>query len=235
LTPYLVAGTSTADLDTLAEDYIRSQGAVPAFKGYPSGVPKVPPFPGTLCISIDEEVVHGIPGGRVLEPGNAVSVDVGVEKNGYFGDGALTVLIDSDDDLKVRLLDVTREALYRGIEQAVPGNRVEDIGAGIQDYVEDHGFSVVRDLVGHGIGKNLHEEPQVPNFRPGRKTEVLQEGMTLAIEPMVNAGSYQVRIESNGWTITTRDKKPAAHFEHTVLITANGNEILTNHFSRKNG
>lgn len=235
LAPYLVPGTSTIDLDKMAEDYIRSQDAVPAFKGYPSGVPRIPNFPATLCISIDDEVVHGIPDGRKLQPGQTVSVDVGVEKNGYFGDGAMTVLVDSNDPEKTRLLEVTKESLYRGIDKARAGNRLFDISASIQEYVEQNGFSVVRDLVGHGIGTKLHEEPQVPNFGFHGKGPVLHSGMTLAIEPMVNYGEYRVRVEPNGWTITTIDRKPSAHFEHTILITDGDPEILTNHFQRTNG
>ncbi len=235
LAPYIVPGTSTADLDKMAEEYIRSQGGRPAFKGYPSGVPKIPAFPATLCISIDEEVVHGIPASRTIQAGQIVSIDVGVEKEGYFGDGAMSWLVAETNMEKQRLLDVTRESLYRGLDEALPGKRLYDISAAIQNYVESNGFSVVRDLVGHGIGKKLHEEPQVPNFGIRGKGPELKSGMILAIEPMVNAGDYHVRVQPNGWTITTLDRKPSAHFEHTVLITENGPEILTNHFTRSNG
>ena len=235
LRPHVQPGITTLELDRLAEEYIRSQGAEPAFKGYPSGSPRIPDFPATLCISVDDEVVHGIPDNRKISPGQVVSIDVGVEKNGYFGDGAMSYLVDSFDEAKQRLLDVTRESLYRGIEQAVPGNKLYDISASIQDYVEKNGFSVVRELVGHGIGKQLHEEPQVPNFGTRGRGPVLKSGMTLAIEPMVNTGDFRVVVAKNGWTIFTRDKAPSAHFEHTVLITEDGPEVLTNHFDRKNG
>jgi methionyl aminopeptidase len=235
LQPHVTVGTSLNDLDTIAEEYIRSQNAKPAFKGYPSGVPRIPAFPATLCISLGNEVVHGIPGKQEIQQGDIVSIDVGVEKNGYFGDGAMTHLVQDNDPEKLRLLEVTKESLYRGLDQAVAGKRLFDISASIQEYVEENGFSVVRDLVGHGIGEKLHEEPQVPNFGVHGKGPVLMSGMTLAIEPMVNYGDFEIRVEKNGWTITTKDRKPSAHFEHTVLITDNGPEILTNHFSRTNG
>lgn len=218
-------GVRTKDLDTFAEDYIRSKGAVPAFKGY--GHDRNNLFPGTLCVSIDDEVVHGIPDGRVLEEGQIVSIDVGVRKNGYFGDGARTFAVGSVSGEKNRLLRATEESLYKGIEQARPGNHVHDVSHAVQERVEQEGFAVVRDLVGHGVGKSLHEEPAVPNFGTAGTGIVLKEGMVLAIEPMVNAGTHRVQMGEDGWTVRTADGKPSAHFEHTVLITSGEAEILT--------
>lgn len=220
-------GVTTGELDALAEEYIRAQGGVPAFKGY--GPDKRNLFPATLCVSIDDIVVHGIPGGRILEEGQVVSVDVGVKKDKYFGDAARTFAVGRISDEKRRLLQVTEEALYEGIRQARAGNHLHDISAAVQRHVEEAGFSVVRDLVGHGIGKNLHEEPAVPNYgTPGTGT-LLKEHMTLAIEPMVNAGTYVVRMDDDGWTVRTADGKSSAHFEHTVVITNDEAEILTRH------
>lgn len=235
LMPHVKPGTRVSDLDAMAEDFIRANGALPAFKGYGSGSASVPAFPATLCVSIDDEVVHGIPSNRMLEEGQIVSIDVGTEKNGFFGDGAMTHPIGTVEAEKLRLMQVTRESLFRGITRAIAGNHLGDVSAAIQAHVEDNGFSVVRDLVGHGIGKKLHEDPPVPNFgRPGSGT-LLEEGMTLAIEPMVNYGSSRVRIEANGWTVRTRDGSPSAHFEHTVYISKDGPVLLTNHFERENG
>ena len=235
LMPHVKPGTRVSDLDAMAEDFIRASGARPAFKGYGSGSASVPAFPATLCVSIDDEVVHGIPSNRVLTDGQIVSIDVGTEKDGFFGDGAMTHPVGAVDAEKLRLLQVTRESLFRGIDKAIAGNHLGDVSFAIQGHVEDNGFSVVRDLVGHGIGKKLHEEPPVPNFgRPG-SGPLLQEGMTLAIEPMVNYGSFRVRIEANGWTVRTRDGAPSAHFEHTIVISKDGPELLTNHIDRENG
>ncbi len=218
-------GVTTLELDRLAEDYIRSCGAIPAFKGY--GTSKRNLFPATLCTSIDEEVVHGIPKNRVLRDGEILSVDVGVKKDGYYGDGAMSFAVGEVSPEKERLLRVTEESLYKGIEKAVAGNRVHDISFAVQQHVESYGFSVVRDLVGHGVGKELHEEPAIPNFgKPGTGMN-LQEGMTLAIEPMVNVGTWKVKLLSDGWTIVTEDGKPSAHFEHTVAIVNGKAEILT--------
>ena len=218
-------GVRTKDLDTFAEDYIRSKGAVPAFKGY--GHDRNNLFPGTLCVSIDDEVVHGIPDGRVLGEGQIVSIDVGVRKNGYFGDGARTFAVGSVSGEKNRLLKATEESLYKGIEQARSGKHLHDVSHAVQERVEQEGFAVVRDLVGHGVGKNLHEEPAVPNFGTAGTGIVLKEGMVLAIEPMVNAGTHRVQMGEDGWTVRTADGKPSAHFEHTVLITSGEAEILT--------
>ncbi|MCB2205392.1 type I methionyl aminopeptidase [bacterium] len=235
LAPMVKPGIRVSELDAMAEDFIRANGARPAFKGYQSGSPSIPDFPATLCVSIDDEVVHGIPTERMLEEGQIVSIDVGTEKNGFFGDGAMTLAVGRIDPEKQRLLKVTKEALYRGIDQAVPGGKLHDISAAIQQYVEDNGFAVVRDLVGHGIGRKLHEDPPVPNFGRAGSGPALEAGMTLAIEPMVNYGSFKVRIASNGWTVFTRDGAPSAHFEHTVHISKDGPETLTNHFERENG
>ncbi len=218
-------GALLKDLDALAEDYIRSRGGVPAFKGY--GHDRSNPFPGTLCISVDDEVVHGIPDGRRVEAGQVVSIDVGVKKGGFFGDGAFTFAVGPTSAEKARLLKVTEEALYRGIGKAHAGNHLHDVSAAVQEHVESAGFSVVRDLVGHGIGRNLHEEPAVPNYGVAGTGIVLREGMTLAIEPMVNAGTHEVEVESDGWTVRTRDGRPSAHFEHTIVVRRDEAEILT--------
>jgi methionyl aminopeptidase len=218
-------GTTTRELDQLAEEYIRSCNAEPAFKGYGSSKHNL--FPGTLCTSIDEEVVHGIPANRRLREGEILSVDVGVCKDGYYADGAMSFRIGQISAEKERLLNVTQESLYKGIEQAVVGNSVNDIGHAVQQYVESHGFNVVRDLVGHGVGTELHEEPAVPNFgKPGTGMK-LQEGMTLAIEPMVNYGTWKVKVLADGWTVVTEDGQPSAHFEHTIAIVNGKPEILT--------
>jgi methionyl aminopeptidase len=218
-------GIKTIELDKIAEDYILSCNAKPAFKGYSQGGAKG--FPGSICSSVDEEVVHGIPGNKVLENGEIVSLDIGVVKNGYFGDGALTVPVGSISDLKAKLLEVTEKSLYLGIESAVEGNRVHDISASVQNYVEKNNFSVVRDLCGHGVGKYLHEEPSIPNFGKQGTGPKLKNGMTLAIEPMVNAGDYRVKVGLDGWTVITADGLPSAHFEHTIAIINGKPEILT--------
>jgi len=218
-------GVTTMSLDKLAEDYIRSFDGLPAFKGY--GSQKDNLFPATLCTSIDAEVVHGIPGKRVLKEGEIVSIDVGVKKDGYFGDGAWTFPVGDVTKEKQRLLDVTRESLCKGIEKAIAGNRVHDISFAVQSHVEANGFSVVRELVGHGVGKELHEPPNVPNFGKAGTGPELKNGMTLAIEPMVNSGGYQVTMEPDGWTVKTQDGLPSAHFEHTIAIVNGKPEILT--------
>jgi len=218
-------GVTTLELDRLAEEYIRSFDAEPAFKGY--GPSKSNLFPATLCTSIDEQVVHGIPGRRQLREGEILSVDVGVRKEGFYGDGAWSFPVGEVTPDKERLMRVTEESLFRGIEQAVAGNRVHDISHAVQECVESNGFTVVRELVGHGVGVELHEEPNVPNYgNPGTGLS-LREGMTLAIEPMVNAGKADVVIEPDGWTVVTKDRKPSAHFEHTVAIVRGKAEILT--------
>lgn len=221
----IAPGIHTHELDAFAEEYIRSKGATPAFKGY--GHDRNNLFPGTLCVSIDDEIVHGIPNGRVLEEGQVVSVDVGVKKNGYFGDGARTFAVGTALPEKTQLMKVTEESLYRGIANVRAGNHLHDISHAVQEHVESHGYSVVRDLVGHGIGKHLHEEPAVPNFGTPGTGIILKEGMVLAIEPMVNAGTYKVQVDSDGWTVRTADGKPSAHFEHTVVVRQGEAEILT--------
>ncbi len=213
-------GVMTKELDQMAERIILSKGAIPAFKGYRG-------FPATLCISINEEVVHGIPGPRRLKEGDVVSLDVGVNLNGYFGDGAITVPVGEVDPEARRLLEVTERALYIGIEKATVGNRLFDISYAIQTWVESHGFSVVRDFVGHGIGRDLHEEPQIPNFGSPHQGPRLEKGMVFALEPMVNEGTHEVKILSDGWTVVTADGKRSAHFEHTIAITDGKAEILS--------
>ncbi|MGA9406361.1 MAG: type I methionyl aminopeptidase [Bacteroidota bacterium] len=218
-------GIATEELDVLAEDFIRSSGGFPAFKGY--GNDRRNLFPASICVSIDNEVVHGIPGKRVLKEGEIVSVDVGVLKNGFFGDGAFTFPVGKISEGKARLMKITQESLDKGVEQAVEGNFLHDISYAVQHHVEAAGFSVVRDLVGHGIGKELHEDPPVPNYGKARTGLKLKEGMTLAIEPMVNFGVYGVYTAGDGWTILTADSEPSAHFEHTVVVRKNRAEILT--------
>jgi methionyl aminopeptidase len=220
---YVRPGITTLDLDALAEQCVRQAGATPAFKGYPHPAGGRD-FPGTICASINDEIVHGIPSAaRNLREGDIVSVDLGVIFRGYYGDGARTFPVGEVDEVATRLLRVTRESLDRGIEQARVGNRVTDIGHAVQSHVEAAGFSVVREFVGHGIGSQLHEEPQIPNFgHPGRR-ERLEEGMVLAIEPMVNAGAPEVLVSAeDGWTARTRDGSLSAHFELCVAVTANG-------------
>jgi methionyl aminopeptidase len=218
-------GATTYELDRIAEDYIKSNNAIPAFKGYSQG--GLPGFPGSVCTSINDAVVHGIPGQVRLEEGDIISLDVGVLKNNYYGDAAITVAVGKISDEKKMLMEVTEKSLQLGIEQAKNGNRVHDISAAVQDYVEQNGFSIVRDLCGHGVGKFLHEDPAVPNFGKRGTGSKLKRGMTIAIEPMVNAGGFEVITSPDGWTVMTADGSPSAHFEHTILILDNSPEILT--------
>jgi methionyl aminopeptidase len=222
---HIKPGVFTRDLDRIAEEYVRSRGGTPAFKGY--GHDRNNLFPATLCVSIEDEVVHGIPDGRMLEEGQVVSIDVGVKKDGFFGDGARTFIVGKGSHEKARLLKVTEESLYRGIAMAKAGNHLHDVSSAVQAHVEGAGFSVVRDLVGHGIGRQLHEEPPIPNFGTPGTGIVLKKGMTLAIEPMVNAGTYKVEVDEDGWTVRTADGKPSAHFEHTIVVRDGEPEILT--------
>lgn len=223
---FVKAGVTTAELDNEIESFIVNKNAVPAFKGYgASGKRKG--FPSSACISVNEEVVHGLPSGRKLNEGDIVSVDVGVLKNGYYGDSAYTFGVGQISSKMENLLKVTEKSLYKGIEKAVSGNTINDIAVAVQTYVEGSGYSVVRDLVGHGIGKKLHEEPAVPNFYSTANNFILKTGMTIAIEPMVNYGEYMVETLKDGWTIVTKDREPSAHFEHTVLIKEGAAEILT--------
>lgn len=213
-------GVKTKELEEYAEAYIKSKGGIPAFKGYRG-------YPASICVSVNNQVVHGIPSQRVLKEGDIVSIDLGVIYEGYYGDAARSYAVGNVGELQKKLLEVTERALYIGIEKAKAGNRVGDISAAIQNYVEQNGFSVVRAFVGHGVGKFLHEEPQVPNFGKPGKGPRLKEGMTIAIEPMVNTGSPDVMILDDGWTAVTADGGYSAHFEHTVVITKNGAQILT--------
>ena len=213
-------GVTTADLDSAAEDYIRSQGGVPTFKGYRG-------FPAAICTSPNSMVVHGIPGTYALEDGDLISVDVGVTLDGFVADSAFTFPVGEVDDDAERLLEVCRAALAAGIEQARAGNHVQDISAAVQRTTEEAGFSVVRSLVGHGIGRSMHEEPQVPNFGEPGHGPLLQPGMTLAIEPMINAGGPDVWMADDRWSISTNDGSLSAHFEHTVAVTDNGPVVLT--------
>jgi len=220
LAPVVKPGVTTAELDSIAESFIIAKGARPAFKGLYG-------FPSTICASPNEQVVHGIPGLRVLENGDIISIDVGAEINGYYGDSAVTLPVGEIDGHTSLLLKVTEDSLYHGIEQAVVGNRLSDISHAVQTHVEGNGFSVVRDYVGHGIGRSMHEEPQVPNFGRAGRGPRLEAGMTLAIEPMVNMGTHEVRTLPDNWTVVTKDMKKSAHFEHTVAITDDKPEILT--------
>lgn len=213
-------GVTTRQIDDRAAQLIKERGAKSAFLGYRK-------YPGHACISVNDQVVHGLPNDRRVNFGDIISLDVGVIYKGYIGDTAKTVAVGGCDLLAQKLMEVTERALYEGIAQAVPGNRVVDISRAIQKFVESNGFNVVREFVGHGVGRSMHEEPQVPNFVDGKSSPKLRPGMTIAIEPMVNAGKAAVEILNDGWTVVTKDGLPSAHFEHTVLITENEPEILT--------
>ena len=226
LTEKVESGISLMELDTLAEEFIRSRDAIPAFKGYMG-------FPATLCISVDDEVVHGIPSNKILNNGQIVGIDCGALKNGYYGDSARTFPVGDISDQDKKLIEITQEALYLGIDEAVPGNYVSDIGHAMQKFVEPKGYSIVRELVGHGIGTNLHEDPQVPNYGDPGMGVKLKEGMCLAIEPMINRGGKEVYTLDDGWTIKTKDGFNSAHFEHTIAIRKDGPEVLSG--SRLNG
>ncbi len=216
----LKPGITTKELDDIAEDFILKRGAVPSFKGYHG-------FPASICASVNEEVVHGIPSLRMLKNGDIISIDIGAVINGYHGDSAVTLPVGDISSEAQRLLKVTEESLYKGIEMALVGNRLSDVSHEIQSFVESNGVSVVRDYVGHGIGSSMHEEPQIPNFgKPGRGPR-LKPGMTLAIEPMVNLGTFEVKTLEDNWTVVTEDGKLSAHFEHTIAITEKGPQILT--------
>jgi methionyl aminopeptidase len=218
-------GVTTAELDERAEEITRARGARPAFKGY---VVAGRTFPSSVCISINEEVVHGIPSSdRLLREGDIVGLDFGVQYQDFFGDAAITVAVGPVDDEARRLMQATEEALWAGIDQVRVGNRIGDVSAAIQDRVERDGFGIVRDFVGHGIGRRLHEEPQVPNYGMRDRGVRLREGMVLAIEPMVNAGTHEVRVKDDGWTAVTKDGRRSAHFEHSVAVTSNGPYVLS--------
>ena len=213
-------GITTQALDEIAEEFIRDNGGMPAFKGYNG-------FPNTLCVSPNDQVVHGIPNGRALKDGDILSVDCGVVMNGYYGDSAFTYEVGEVDVQIKQLLRVTKESLYKGIEMAVSGNRVGDIGYAVQKHAESFGYGVVRELVGHGVGKNLHESPEVPNYGRKGKGILLKEGLVIAIEPMINMGERGIMQHNDGWTITTLDNKPSAHFEHTIVVRKGKAEILS--------
>ena len=216
----LKSGISTKTIDLEAEAIIRHRGVKPAFKDYRG-------FPGCICISLNEQVVHGVPGNRIIQEGDIVSLDVGIIHQGYYSYTAVTVGIGNIKPELQQLLDVTAHSLFKGIEQARVNNHLSDISHAVQRYVEANGFSVVREFVGHGIGRQLHEDPEIPNFGAPHQGPILREGMVFAIEPMVNVGSWQTKILEDGWTVVTQDKQPSAHFEHTIAITNNGPEILT--------
>ena len=220
LSDHVKPGVKINDLDKMAEKFIINCGARPAFKGYMG-------FPATLCVSVDDEVVHGIPNDRILNEGQIVGIDCGAEKDGYFGDHARTFSVGNIADDKQKLMDITHKSLMLGIAEASPDNFVSDIGYAIQSYVEKYGYSVVRELVGHGIGTELHEEPQIPNYGEPKQGYRLREGMCIAIEPMINLGSKEIKTDSDGWTIRTLDGQVSAHFEHTIAITSNGPIILS--------
>ena len=213
-------GVTTGELDSYSEELVRKTGAVPAFKGYMG-------YPYSLCISVNSEVVHGMPSNRVLNAGDIVSLDFGAYYKGYYGDAAITVPVGDVSADAARLIKVTEQGLYNGIREAKTGNRLGDISAAVQNCIESAGFSVVRDFVGHGIGKKLHEEPQIPNYGTRGRGLELKAGMVLAIEPMVNEGTYKVKVTDNGWTVVTEDGKLSAHFEHSVAITKDGPDILS--------
>lgn len=220
LKPYIKPGITTKELDNLAEEYILSRGATPSFKGYDG-------FPGSICASINEEVVHGIPGNRKLKEGDIITLDIGACWKGYHGDSAWTYAVGKISEEKQKLMDVTKESLFKGLEQVKPKNRIGDIGHAVQTYAESFGYGVVRELVGHGVGTDVHEEPDVPNYGKPHTGPVLKEGMVIAVEPMITLGNKEICILDDDWTIITEDEKPAAHFEHTVLVTKDGYEILT--------
>jgi len=213
-------GITTRELNDIAEQSIEARGAIPAFKGYRG-------FPASLCTSINEQIVHGIPNERKLKGDDIISLDLGAKLNGFYGDAAITLPVGDIGNKAKELLKVAEGALYKGIEQAIVGNRLSDISQSIQAWVESHSFSVVRDFVGHGIGRSLHEEPQIPNFGTPVPNPRLQEGMVFALEPMVNEGSYEVKILPDGWTAVTADGKLSAHFEHTIAVTSSGPIILS--------
>ncbi|QOR66790.1 type I methionyl aminopeptidase [Cytobacillus suaedae] len=220
LQKHITPGISTKELDAIAENYILKADALPSFKGYNG-------FRGSICASVNEELVHGIPGERILRDGDIISIDIGAKYNGYHGDSAWTYAVGTISEENQKLLKVTEESLFKGLEQAKPGERLSNISHAIQSYVESQNLSIVREYVGHGVGQDLHEDPQIPHYGPPNKGPRLKPGMVLAIEPMVNAGSRYVKTLADNWTVVTVDGKMCAHFEHTIAITDNGYEILT--------
>ncbi len=223
---HIKPGVTPAQLDKIAKEFIYDHGAIPSFLGY-KGAPGTVDFPGAICASVNDQVVHGFPTDYILKDGDVISVDCGTEKNGFCGDSAYTFCVgEVAEDVKA-LLRTTKESLYLGIEKAVEGNRIGDIGEAVQTYCEKRGYSVVRELVGHGIGRKMHEAPEVPNYGKRGTGPLLKKGMCIAIEPMINMGSKNVVFENDGWTIRTRDRKPSAHFEHTVAIRQGKADILS--------
>jgi methionyl aminopeptidase len=220
LQKHIEPGITTKELDHIADTFIRENDAIPSFKGYNG-------FTGSICASVNDQLVHGIPGDRVLKDGDIISIDIGAKYQGYHGDSAWTYPVGTIDDKTRKLLDVTEESLFKGLAEARPGERLSNISHAIQTYVEAHGFSVVREYVGHGVGQNLHEDPQIPHFGPPGKGPRLKNGMVLAIEPMINAGTRHVRTLKDNWTVVTTDGEMCAHFEHTIAIVDTGYEILT--------
>lgn len=220
LSKHIAPGITTLQLDRIAEEFIRDHGAIPTFLGYGG-------FPNSICTSVNEHVVHGIPNNKPLQEGDVISIDCGTNKNGYCGDSAYTFCVGEVDEKVKELLRATREALYKGIEQAKEGNRVGDIGYTVQSYCESLGYSVVRELVGHGIGRNMHEAPEVPNYGRKGTGPLIKNGMCIAIEPMINMGSKNVVFENDGWTVRTKDRKPSAHFEHTIAVRNGKPDILS--------
>jgi methionyl aminopeptidase len=220
LKKHIEPGITTRELDEIADKFIRKHDAIPSFKGYNG-------FRGSICASVNDELVHGIPGDRVLNNGDIISIDIGAKYNGYHGDSAWTYAVGKIDGDAQRLMDVTEESLYKGLAEAKPGERLSNISHAIQTYAESNGFSIVREYVGHGVGQDLHEDPQIPHYGPPNRGPRLKPGMVLAIEPMVNAGSRYVKTLADNWTVVTVDGKMCAHFEHTIAITESGYEILT--------
>lgn len=220
LQKHIKPGVTTRELDAIADKKIRQHDAVPSFKGYNG-------FSGSICVSVNEELVHGIPGKKVLKDGDIISIDIGAEYKGYHGDSAWTYAVGTITEADQQLLDVTEQSLYEGLKEAAPGERLTNMSHAIQSYAEKHGFSVVREYVGHGVGQNLHEDPQIPHYGPPGKGPRLKTGMVLAVEPMINAGERYVHTLSDNWTVVTTDGKNCAHFEHTIAITNEGYEILT--------
>ena len=220
LKPYIKEGITTRELDKLAEDFIRSQGATPSFKGYEG-------YPTSICTSINDEVVHGIPSNRKLKNGDIISIDIGACYKGYHGDSAWSYAVGEVDDKLKELLYDTEKSLFVGLEQVKPGNRIGDIGHAIQEYAESHGLGVVRELCGHGVGTNVHEDPDVPNFGTPNTGVRLKKGMVIAVEPMLTLGSPDILLLEDDWTIITEDGSPSAHYEHTVVVTEDGYQILT--------
>jgi len=225
LRKYIRAGVTTKELDAIADEYIRGQGAVPSFKGYMGS--STTGFPGSICVSVNEEVIHGIPGLKKLRDGDIVSIDIGTVKNGYHGDAARTFEVGEAPEIRKRLIKTTQNCFFKAIEYAKAGRHLHEICAAVQETAEAGGFSVVRDYVGHGVGRQMHEEPQIPNYKQAGRGPRLYKGMTLAIEPMVNEGAYEVVILKDHWTVVTRDRKCSAHYENTVAVTDGAPDILS--------